>query len=195
MSYWLVLKLCLCCAAQQPAPSSGPVSSVQVNVNRVLVPVVVRNRQGQTVGDLNKEDFTVLDNDEPRAISGFVVEQRGTGATVQAGGAATADVLERARQNLTEAGLMDLVEIGEGDALQTIAHDLPDTMNLVILDGAKCLYMDILECVDERLYPGSLMLADDTNRCPDYVQSIRAHAHKYLSVPLRDDVELSMRLS
>jgi predicted O-methyltransferase YrrM len=101
----------------------------------------------------------------------------------------------RARQNLTEAGLMDLVEIREGDALQTLAHDLPDTLDLVLLDGAKGLYMDILECVDERLHPGSLVISDDTNRCPDYVQSIRAHAHKYLSVPLRDDVELSMRLS
>jgi VWFA-related protein len=61
---------------------------VQVNVNRVLVPVIVRNRQGQTVEDLKKEDFTVLDNDQPRALSGFVVDQRRTEAAVHAGGAA-----------------------------------------------------------------------------------------------------------
>jgi VWFA-related protein len=77
----------MCCVAQQPNVPPGSVSSVQVNVNRVLVPVVVRNRQGQTVEDLKKEDFTVLDNDQPRAISGFVVEQRRTAAAVQAGGA------------------------------------------------------------------------------------------------------------
>jgi hypothetical protein len=54
---------------------------------------------------------------------------------------------------------------------------------------------DILERVEQRLHPGSLVIANDTHRCPDYVQSIRAEAHKYLSVPLVGDVALSMRLS
>jgi VWFA-related protein len=88
--YWVALLPCICCAAQQPNGLQGSVSSVQVNVNRVLVPVVVRNRQGQAVVGLSKEDFKVLDNDQPRAISGFVVEQRQTGAVQAAGGAVTA---------------------------------------------------------------------------------------------------------
>jgi predicted O-methyltransferase YrrM len=102
--------------------------------------------------------------------------------------------VERARQHLTEAGLMDFVEIREGDALQTLAHNLPETLDLVLLDGAKALYRDILECVDQRLHPGSLVIADDTHRCPEYVQRIRSQANKYLSVPVTGDVELSMRL-
>jgi predicted O-methyltransferase YrrM len=100
----------------------------------------------------------------------------------------------RARQHITEAGLMDFVEIREGDALQTLAHDLPERLDLVLLDGAKALYMDILELVRQRLHPGSLVIADDTHRCPEYVQSIRAETRTYLSVPLAGDVELSMRL-
>jgi predicted O-methyltransferase YrrM len=100
----------------------------------------------------------------------------------------------RARQHIMEAGLMDFVEIREGDALQTLAHDLPKTLDLVLLDGAKALYIDILELIGPRLHSGSLVIADDTHRCPDYVQSIRAELHKYLSAPLTGDVELSMRL-
>jgi hypothetical protein len=41
---------------------------------------------------LKKEDFSVFDNDQPRPISGFVVEQRRTGAPVQAGGGTAATV-------------------------------------------------------------------------------------------------------
>jgi predicted O-methyltransferase YrrM len=46
----------------------------------------------------------------------------------------------RARDNLTAGGLIDLVEIREGDALQTLARDLPERIDLLLLDGAKALY-------------------------------------------------------
>ena len=49
---------------------------LQMNVNRALVPVVVRDKEGKTVGDLNKEDFSVFDEGKPRTISGFMVERR-----------------------------------------------------------------------------------------------------------------------
>src|SRR6185503_15451373 len=52
--------------------------------------------------------------------------------------------VERARRNLTEGGLIDLVEIRVGDALKTLATDLPETVDLLLLDGAKSLYPDIL---------------------------------------------------
>ena len=101
----------------------------------------------------------------------------------------------RAREHLTEAGLIDLVEIREGDALETLAHDLPDTLDFVLLDGAKALYADILHRIETRLRPGSIVLADDAHRCPEFVSRMRSDAARYLSVPLTGDLELSTRLS
>lgn len=57
-----------------------------MNVNRVLVPVVVRDKQGRTVDGLKKEDFEVFDDGKQRPISGFVVDQRGlTGKSAESG--------------------------------------------------------------------------------------------------------------
>lgn len=66
-------------AAQQESQSPGAVPTINVNVIRILVPVVVRDKQGRAVGDLKKEDFQVFDNDKPYPISGFTVEQRPAG--------------------------------------------------------------------------------------------------------------------
>jgi predicted O-methyltransferase YrrM len=105
-----------------------------------------------------------------------------------------ASKVERARENLTKAGLIDLVEIREGDALQTLASDLPQTLDVVLLDGAKGLYADVLALVESRLRPGSLVLADDARHCAEFVNRMRAAADSYVSVPLAGDLEMAMRL-
>ena len=99
----------------------------------------------------------------------------------------------RARQNLAEGGLIDLVEIREGDALETLRTGLPATIDLLLLDGAKSLYRDILDLVEDRLRPGALIVADNIDYCPDYLAHIRSAASGYISVPFADDIELSMR--
>ena len=100
----------------------------------------------------------------------------------------------RARDHLTAGGLIDLVEIREGDALRTLSLNLPDTIDLVLLDGAKALYPDILSLVESRLRPGALIVADNADHSPDYLARVRSPANGYLSTPFAEDVELSMRL-
>ncbi|MER8574719.1 O-methyltransferase [Mesorhizobium sp. M1338] len=100
----------------------------------------------------------------------------------------------RAKANLTEGGLIDLVEIREGDALQTLSADLPDTIDLLLLDGAKAIYPEILSLVESRLRPGALVIADNADFCPEYLERVRSPASGYMSTPFGEDVELSVRL-
>jgi predicted O-methyltransferase YrrM len=101
----------------------------------------------------------------------------------------------RARENIAAAGLSDFVEIREGDALETLARDLPESIDLVLLDGAKPLYPRVLALLEPRLRAGALILADNADMCPEYLAEVRAPGRGYLSVPVAEDVELSMRLT
>jgi predicted O-methyltransferase YrrM len=99
----------------------------------------------------------------------------------------------RARQNLDAAGLADLVDIREGDALETLARDLPDVIDVVLLDGHKALYPRIFDLVAPRLRPGACLVADNADASPDYIARVRSPNGGYVSVPFADDVELSIK--
>lgn len=100
----------------------------------------------------------------------------------------------RARANLSAGGLIDLVEIREGDALQTLRADLPDTIDLVLLDGAKALYPEILDLVEGHLRPGAMIVADNADDSPDYLARVRKPGSGYMSTAFAEDVELTVRI-
>jgi hypothetical protein len=87
-----------------------------------------------------------------------------------------------------------LVEIREGDALESLARDLPGPIDGVLLDGHKPLCARVLALVAPRLRPGSFVVADNADACPDYLAQVRAPGSGYLSVPFADDVELTMKV-
>ena len=100
----------------------------------------------------------------------------------------------RARDNLAAGGLLDLVEIREGDALETLAADLPDIVDLLLLDGAKSLYRDVLDRVESRLRTGAVIIADNADHCPDYLEYVSDPANGYLTMSFTDEVEFTIRL-
>src|ERR1700722_6981841 len=100
----------------------------------------------------------------------------------------------RARHNLTAGGLIDLVEIPRGGAPQTPSAHLPHSIDLLLLDGAKSLYPEILSLVESRLRPGAIIVADNADHSPDYLAHVRSPANGYMSTPFAEDVELSMRM-
>jgi predicted O-methyltransferase YrrM len=100
----------------------------------------------------------------------------------------------RARASLGEAGLADLVDVREGDALETLARDLPASIDLVLLDGAKVLYPRILALLEPRLGKGAVIVADNADDSPEYLEKVRASGGGYVSVPFAEDVEVSVRV-
>ena len=67
---------------------------------------------------------------------------------------------ERALAHLTEAGLSELVDVRLGDATETL-RELPEPIDLVLMDGWKDLYLPVLELIKPKLHPGSIILADN----------------------------------
>lgn len=100
----------------------------------------------------------------------------------------------RARANIDSAGLSDFVEIREGDACETLARDLPGVIDFVLLDGAKGLYPRVLALLEGRLRVGALVVADNADLCPEYLDRVRAPGGNFLSVPWAGGVELSMKV-
>lgn len=100
----LYLRVCAGCAvllvfnfpgAGQPSqtPAAGNTSELtthdapatfRAGVNLVMVPVVVRDRQGHAIGTLKQEDFQLFDKGKPQIISKFSVERPGAKAVASA---------------------------------------------------------------------------------------------------------------
>lgn len=104
----------------------------------------------------------------------------------------------KARENLRAAGLLDYVDLREGDALETL-HDITGGVSLLFLDGWKKLYLPLLKLLEPALKKGALVAADDLDLFPEvhkpYLAYVRNPANGYVSVevPIGDRIELSVR--
>ena len=106
-----------------------------------------------------------------------------------------------AQRNFVEAGVSDLIDLRVGDALETLA-DVPEAVDLVLLDGWPDLALPVLRLLEPALRPGSLILVDDVDMDwgSDVHGPLLAHLgdpdNGYLSVklPVGDGIQACIRL-
>jgi predicted O-methyltransferase YrrM len=105
---------------------------------------------------------------------------------------------DRARGYIDAAGLLDLVDLRVGDALETL-KGLERDVSVAFLDGSKELYLPVLKLIEPALEPGAFVLADDLDLFPkplaSYLAYVRDPTNGYVSVktPIGDAMELSSR--
>jgi predicted O-methyltransferase YrrM len=107
--------------------------------------------------------------------------------------------ISKARAHIEEVGLSDQVEIREGDARETLA-DPGGTVDMVLLDGMKDLYLPMVEMLKPHLRLGAVVLADNIFTFRKSLAPYRSHmrdiANGFQSVTLLlgDGTEYSVRI-
>jgi predicted O-methyltransferase YrrM len=124
------------------------------------------------------------------------VRDNGTGRVVTT--ELNADKVALATSNFADAGLDDLITVLKGDALETL-KSIEGSVEFVLLDGWKDIYMQVLELLEPRLAPGALVVADNTSMpgLQPYLDYVREPANGYVSVSFpasdSDSMEISCR--
>ncbi|MEM2975223.1 MAG: class I SAM-dependent methyltransferase [Candidatus Bathyarchaeia archaeon] len=86
---------------------------------------------------------------------------------------------EIARDNIKRAEIPPTVEVLVGDALKIIPK-LRGKFDLVFIDAEKQQYLDYLRLIENKLHKGSVVIADNVEHAPDYLDYVR-HSGKYAS--------------
>lgn len=95
--------------------------------------------------------------------------------------------VEGASKNLQKAGLFSLVEIRQGDAMQTLST-VPSGIDLLFLDGAKELYLPIFKMLKSKLNSRAIIFADNADHAgaQSFIKHILEQEKEYVSTHLFD---------
>src|SRR5271156_1965898 len=122
-----ILALCLLILSVTPAVTCAQERpAIQTSGEEVLLDVVVRDKKGHAVTNLDQRLFTVVDEGVPRQISSFRLV-KGTEAVSQANGTATSEKLDPIRQIRLITLIFDRLSQGERSATRQAAMDLLKT--------------------------------------------------------------------
>ena len=129
----------------------------------------------------------------------FAAALKDNGGGIVIGSELESGKVTKANRHLAEAGLSEYAEVRAGDAMETL-KDCGGTIDVLLLDGWKELYLDVLQLTLPSLRPGSVVLADDILLFPDqlagYLDHVRNPDHGFVSAPLPigDGIEYSVKL-
>lgn len=92
-----------------------------------------------------------------------------------------------ARENFAEAGLQDIIELREGDALETL-KDLPSGIDFLLMDGWNDLYLPLLRMLEPKLASGALIYTDNAAfaSARPFLDYIHSQPKKYQSERIKD---------
>lgn len=122
------------------------------------------------------------------------VRDNGTGRVVTT--ELNAHKIATATATFEEAGVADLVTVFGGDAVETLSA-LGGSVDFVLLDGWKELYVPVLKVLEDRMPSGTLVAADNAGH-PDtgpYLDYVRDSAGGYVTFNFPSKHEDSMELS
>lgn len=110
----------------------------------------------------------------------------------------SAEKIEMAEEQLREAGLRDVVEIVEGEALDSL-RAVDGEYDFVFLDADRSSYVEYLPLLVERLRTGGLLVTDNVTSHPDevadFLDAVRADPRlATVTVPIGKGEEITVRL-
>ena len=86
---------------------------------------------------------------------------------------------KKATENIRKAEIPPTVEVLVGDAIEVIPR-LEGMFDLVFIDADKTEYLDYLRLIEDKLHKGSVIVADNVERTPPYLDYVRSSG-KYSS--------------
>ena len=86
----------------------------------------------------------------------------------------------RAKRNFEAAGVANVIELREGDALETLAS-VNDGIDFLLLDGWNELYLELFKILEPKLKPGATIYTDNASfpSGKEFIQYLQQNSSKF----------------
>ena len=105
----------------------------------------------------------------------------------------------RAKSNFEAAGVNDVIELREGNAVETLAS-VNDGIDFLLLDGWNDLYLELFKLLEPKLNPGAIIYTDNASfpSGRNFIKYLHQYPSKFENSRIKtskSDVELSRYIS